>query len=40
MNPERWQQVKRLYERALALDPLRREVFLSAACAADESLLR
>jgi eukaryotic-like serine/threonine-protein kinase len=38
MNPERWQQIKRLYNSALEIDPGRREAFLAEACAGDESL--
>jgi len=38
MNPERWQQTKRLYNSALELEPDRREAFLQEACAGDEAL--
>jgi serine/threonine protein kinase len=38
MNPERWQQIKRLYNEALDLDSDGRETLLSQACAGDESL--
>jgi serine/threonine protein kinase/Tol biopolymer transport system component len=38
MNPERWQQVKRLYNSALELRSKQREAFLEEACAGDESL--
>ena len=38
MNPERWQQIKRLYNSALELEPARREAFLQEACAGDDSL--
>src|SRR5690348_13219466 len=47
MTPERWQQIKRLCERALERDPAARSAFLAEVCAADaplraqvESLLR
>ncbi len=38
MNPEGWQQIKRLYNSALQIEPDRREAFLREACAGDESL--
>jgi serine/threonine protein kinase/dipeptidyl aminopeptidase/acylaminoacyl peptidase len=38
MNPERWQQIKRLYNSALELEPDRRQAFLQQACSGDESL--
>jgi serine/threonine protein kinase len=38
MNPERWQQIKRLYNSALELEPARREAFLQEVCAGDDSL--
>jgi formylglycine-generating enzyme required for sulfatase activity/dienelactone hydrolase/predicted Ser/Thr protein kinase len=38
MNPERWQQIKRLYNSALELEPGRREAYLKKACGGDESL--
>ncbi len=38
MDGERWQQIKRLYNSALELEPDRREAFLQEACAGDESL--
>ncbi|PWB80634.1 MAG: hypothetical protein C3F08_03930, partial [Candidatus Methylomirabilota bacterium] len=38
MNPERWQQIKRLYNSALELEPARREAFLHEVCAGDDSL--
>ena len=38
MNGERWQQVKRLLDEAIALDPSMREVFLANRCATDEEL--
>src|SRR5512135_1294411 len=38
MNPERWRQIKRLYNSALELEPDRREAFLREACAGDNSL--
>ncbi len=40
MNPERWQQIKRLYSSALELESKPREAFLEEACAGDESLRR
>jgi Tol biopolymer transport system component len=38
MNPERWQQIKRIYNSALELRSKRREAFLEEACAGDQSL--
>ncbi len=38
MEPERWQQIERLYNSALKLEPGARERFLKEACAGDESL--
>ena len=38
MNPERWQEIKRLYNSALELESDRREAFLQEACAGDASL--
>jgi len=38
MKPERWQQIERLYDSALKLEPGARERFLKEACAGDESL--
>jgi len=40
MNPERWQQIKQLYNSALELEPDRRDAFLREACAGDEPLRR
>jgi len=39
MEPERWQQIERLYDSALKLEPGARERFLKEACAGDEPLL-
>jgi len=38
MKPERWQEIERLYNSVLQLEPGRREAFLKEACAGDESL--
>jgi Tol biopolymer transport system component/tRNA A-37 threonylcarbamoyl transferase component Bud32 len=38
MEPERWQQIERLYHSAIELEPEQRERFLREACAGDESL--
>ncbi len=38
MTPERYQQIGRLYQDAVSLEPQRRGVFLQAACAEDEAL--
>ena len=38
MNPERWQQIKQLYNSALELDPSQRNAFLREACAGDDTL--
>ncbi len=40
MDPERWQQIKQLYNTALELEPGQRESFLQEACAGDQSLLK
>ena len=40
MNPERWQEIERLYHSALAVESGQRESFLKHACAGDESLQR
>jgi serine/threonine protein kinase len=40
MNPERWQQIKKVYQSALGLDPGQREEFLKKACVGDESLFK
>jgi hypothetical protein len=34
MNSERWQQVKKIYQSALDLEPGRRETFLREKCGA------
>ena len=38
MNPERWQQLKRLFEEALEKDVGARAAFLDEACRTDQSL--
>jgi len=38
MNPERWQQIERIYNRALEIDTGQRAAFLEEACAGDASL--
>ncbi|MBZ5498404.1 MAG: serine/threonine protein kinase [Acidobacteriia bacterium] len=38
MKPERWQQLKDVFNRALELDPAHRAAFLDAACAGDGAL--
>src|SRR5438477_5127425 len=40
MTPERWQQVGKLYQAALALPPDEREAFLDDACVGDTALRR
>ena len=40
MSPERWQEIERLYNSALAVESGQRESFLKQACAGDESLQR
>ncbi|MBA3255946.1 MAG: serine/threonine protein kinase, partial [Pyrinomonadaceae bacterium] len=40
MKPERWQQVKELFESALECAPDERAAFLDQACDGDESLCR
>jgi serine/threonine protein kinase len=38
MNPDRWQQIERIYNAAVELEPPRREAWLAKVCAGDESL--
>jgi serine/threonine protein kinase len=38
MTPERWQQVKQIFNSALRVDPSERAAFLSEACGGDEAL--
>ncbi|HUI41147.1 MAG TPA: protein kinase [Terriglobia bacterium] len=38
MNPERWEQVKELFDAALERQPDRRHSFLATACAGDDAL--
>src|SRR5256886_907610 len=40
MQPERWQQINRLFHSALEQEPRRRAAFLAQECAHDRSLLR
>jgi serine/threonine-protein kinase len=40
MTPDRWQNLKTLFDAALKLPPAEREKFLSSACANDEGLRR
>jgi len=40
MTPERWQQIARLFDEALELEPDRRADFLAEACAGDDALRR
>jgi serine/threonine protein kinase len=40
MNPERWQQIKQLYNTAVELEPSRRGEFLEKACRGDATLLK
>jgi serine/threonine protein kinase len=40
VNPERWQEIERLYHSALAVESGQRESFVKHACAGDESLQR
>jgi len=40
VNPERWQEIERLYNSALAVEFGQRESFLKQACAGDEPLQR
>ena len=40
MSPERWQEIERLYNSALAVESGQRESFIKEACAGDESLRR
>src|SRR5271170_2478473 len=40
MNPERWQQIERLYHSALEQDPARLDGFLAVACQGDRDLRR
>jgi len=38
MEPERWQQIERIYNSALEIEPGRRKTFIAEACEGDESL--
>jgi serine/threonine-protein kinase len=38
MKPERWQQLKQIFQSALERNPAERSAFLSHACAGDEAL--
>ncbi len=38
MKPGRWEQINKIYNSASTLEPNRRELFLSEACAGDDSL--
>lgn len=38
MTPERWQQVERLFQAAMAVDPVDRPSFLDRACQGDLAL--
>jgi hypothetical protein len=40
MTPERWHQLKGLFDSALQCEPGQRSAFLSRACGEDESLRR
>jgi eukaryotic-like serine/threonine-protein kinase len=40
MEPDRWEQIERLYHAALEREPGAREAFLDEACAGDEALRR
>src|SRR5262245_8548958 len=40
MEPDRWEQIERLYHAALERGPDEREAFLDEACAGDEDLRR
>src|SRR5271157_2635442 len=40
MDPERWQEVERLYHAAMECEESRRAAFLTRACGGDEALLR
>lgn len=40
MNPERWQQIRKLFDAALEIPPAQRSRFLDSACQADTELRR
>jgi eukaryotic-like serine/threonine-protein kinase len=40
MTPERFRQVRNLYEAALEKDPVARQAFLKEACSGDEAMLK
>src|SRR5262245_13359400 len=40
MEPDRWEQIERLYHAALEREPDARDAFLDEACAGDEALRR
>ena len=38
MNPERWQQISRIFKSAISLDPEARDAYVAGQCGSDESL--
>jgi len=38
MNPERWEKIQSLFERALEIDPTERNIFLKKECGDDKEL--
>ena len=38
MNPERWQQISRIFKSAISLDPEARNAYVAGQCGSDESL--
>lgn len=38
LTPERWQQIKGIFEAAVELDPSEQDAFLEQACSGDEGL--
>jgi hypothetical protein len=40
MTPERWQQIKGVFDQAIACEPDQRVIFVRQVCATDEDLYR
>jgi hypothetical protein len=40
MDPQRWQEIEKLYHSVLAREPAERATFLKEACAGDSAMLR
>jgi hypothetical protein len=38
LNPERWQQISRIFKSAISLDPEARNAYVAGQCGSDDSL--